>query len=350
MNKRLISGAAVAALVLAGCGGSDSDSNASAEGGGSGGDAKSVAYISPVGSQPGQQQVDMGLQGGAKELGWSARVLDANLSADRQVSHVDTAISQNVDAFASWTLDPGATAGAYERAQGAGIPVIGVNSTGEGVSSTVWWEVNTCGPNNPHKRNADFIAERRPNAKVIVMGGPPVPSIAANVKCFSDAAKAAGLEVLAQTDNTKDAAGPASQLAADQLTKHPDVEAFWAYNDQSALGISAAVTQARKTISDGTEGSDGIMVFGVNGDPDASEAVREKRLTGSWDTDSVATGWTVVKAMQAAIDDPEGDLPDLTVQSVLWTPENISDYVEPGDRDYSLDSIPLVDDNGELIK
>lgn len=349
MSKRWISGAAVVALALAGCGGSDSDAD-SGSGSGSGGGDKSVAYISPVGSQPGQQQVDMGLQGGAKELGWSAKVLDANLSADRQVSHVDTAISQNVDAFASWTLDPGATAGAYERAQAAGIPVIGVNSTGDGVTSTVWWEVNTCGPNSPEKRNVDYIAERRPKAKVIVMGGPPVPSIAANVKCFTDAAKAAGLEVVAQTDNTKDAAGPASQLAADQLTKHPDVDAFWAYNDQSALGISAAVTQAKKQISDGSKGSDGVMVFGVNGDPDAIQAVREKRLTGSWDTDSVATGWAVVKAMQAAIEDPDGEHPDLTVASVLWTPENVGDYVDPAKRQYSLGDIPLVDENGEPVK
>ena len=67
-------------------------------------------------AQPGQQEINLGLDAGAKELGWTNDVLDSNLSADKQVANVDTAISQQRNAIASWTLDPGAAAGAYERA------------------------------------------------------------------------------------------------------------------------------------------------------------------------------------------------------------------------------------------
>src|SRR3954447_8085177 len=72
-------------LALAGCGGGDSDTSSSeeataeetveAEGADGGeepsGGGKSVVYISPVASQPGQQALNLGLEQGAKELGWS---------------------------------------------------------------------------------------------------------------------------------------------------------------------------------------------------------------------------------------------------------------------------------------
>ncbi len=346
MIRLTATGAAlVAAVALAACGSSDdgggSTSGSTSGGSGGGGGGKTVAYISPVGAQIGQQQVNLGLEGAARVEDWKVRILDANLSPDRQVSHVDTLINERVGAFASWTLDPGATAGAYTRAQDAGIPVIGVNSEGEGVTSTVWWEVNTCAPDGPWARTAQYIAAARPGAKVIVMGGPPAPSITANVRCFRDAAEKEGLEIVDQADNVRDAAAPAAQLAEDLLTKHGDVDAFWDYNDQTALGVSSAILNAGKRVSDGR--SEGIMVFGSNGDPDAIQAVREGRLTGSWDTDSVATGWAVAEAMRTAMADPGRRQPNLTVRSILWTAENIGDYVDPEKRDYSFDNIPLVE-------
>jgi ribose transport system substrate-binding protein len=347
MKRLTAAGAAIfAAVALAACGSDNSSStngSTSASGGSGGGDGgdTTVAYISPVGAQIGQQQVNFGLERAAAVDGWKTRVLDANLSPDRQVSHVDTLINERVGAFASWTLDPGATAGAYTRAQDAGIPIIGVNSEGDGVTSTVWWEVNTCTPGGPWDQTADMIARARPGGRVIVMGGPPAPSIIQNVRCFTEAARRAGLDVIDQADNVRDAAAPAAQLAGDLLTKHGDVDAFWDYNDQTALGVSSAILNAGKRISDGR--GDGIMVFGSNGDPDAIQAVREGRLTGSWDTDSVATGWAVALAMRTAMaaGDPKARQPNLTVRSILWTPANIGDYVDPEQRDYSFDTIPL---------
>ncbi|ADB52300.1 sugar ABC transporter substrate-binding protein [Conexibacter woesei] len=343
MRRLTAAGAAIfAAVALSACGSSDDGGSTTSggSGGGSGG-GESIAYISPVGSQPGQQQVSFGLERAADTEGWTYRVVDANLSPDRQVSHVDTLINERISAFASWTLDPGAVAGAYTRANEAGIPVIGINSEGPGVTSTVWWEVNTCEPDGPWQRTAEFIAERRPRGKVIVMGGPPAPSITANVRCFRDAAEAAGLEIIDQADNVRDAAAPAAQLADDLLTKHGDVDAFWDYNDQTALGVSSAVLNAGKRVSDGR--GEGIMVFGSNGDPDGIQAVREGRLTGTWDTDSVATGWAMALAMRDALGKAGETLPSRTVRSTMWTADNIADYVDPRDRDYSFDSIPFVE-------
>lgn len=325
---------AVLALLgtAAACGG-DSDSA-------SGNSDMKVGYISPVGSQPGQQEVSKGLDQGGEELGWEVTVLDADLSADKQVSHVDTLLTQGVGAIGSWSLDANAVAGAYSKARAQDVPVIGVNSVGEGVSGTVWWEISTCEDGGPHEQTAAWIAERKPGAKVFVFGGPPVEAIENNVVCFSEAAEAAGLTIVGRVDNTSDNSASASTLASDVLTKNDDIDAFWSYNDSTALGVSAALENAGQTVYSESN-PDGVMDFGLNGDPEAIQAIKDGRLTATWDPDTIATGFAIIKAMQSAMDAPGDDLPDMVVESQFFTEENVDDWVEASERDYTLDSIPL---------
>lgn len=298
-----------------------------------------VGYISPIAAQPGQQMINQAIEAAAKEKGWTYRVLDANLSADRQVSHVDTLLTLGVKAIGSWSLDANAVAGAYSRANAQNVPVIGLNSTGEGVTNIVWWETNICKSGGAYDQQAAWIAARKPGAKVIVFGGPPVESIINNVKCFTAAAKAAGLDVIDQIDNTKDSTANAATLAADELIKFPDVQVFWAYNDSSALGISAASIAAGKTIYDG-KNEDGVMVFGINGDLDAISAVKEGRLTGTWDPDSYATGLAVATAMDRAMADPSAKQEEIVVAAKLFTYENIDSWKDGPERGYTLSNFP----------
>lgn len=331
---------AVAAITAAGlltaCSGTSTTTAADA---GGDGNTVSVGYSTPVAAQVSAQNLALGLKNAAAGLKWDLDILDANLSADKQISDVQTMLQQGKAAIGTWTLDAGAAGGAYAQAQAAGVPVVGVNSEGTGITASVWWQINTCDtPDAPFKQTAQLIAEQRPGGKVVVMGGPPVPSIVANAKCFTDAAKAAGLTVLPQADNTKDNAAGASALAADLLTKHGDVDAFWAYNDATALGISAAVGQAGRKVS--TKGSDGVIVVGANADPDAIEAVKQGRLTGTWDVDGVATGWAVVKTMRDILDKKPAE--KTVVKSTWYDGESIGSYVAPAEREFTLDGLPLV--------
>jgi ribose transport system substrate-binding protein len=341
---------AVLALVAA-CGGDDSsggngagagtDGDVPAEKGGPG--AK-VAHISPVASQPNQQQIYSGMEQGAEELGWTTELFDANLSPDRQVAAVDTIITQQFTAFSSGTLDPNATAGSYESALSAGIPVIGMNSEGQGVVASVWWESlgpPSCDPGGPADQTAEFIAEKKPGGKVIVVTFSLVPAILTATECFEAAAEKAGLEILERTDNLGDTPAAAQKLAQDLLTKHPDVDAFWNYNDASALGESAAIAAAGKTVA--TESTDGIVVIGGSGDAEGIAALKDGRLTAVWDPDSVASGMALVKQMQTVLQQGiDQTYPALTPKSVLYTTENIDEYTPPEERDYTLDTLPLV--------
>jgi ribose transport system substrate-binding protein len=325
-----------ATLAVAGCGA-----------GGDGGATK-VAYSNPVGAQPGQQDIVFGFRRAAAELGWRAASIDANLSPDKQVADIATMVTQRQDGIASWTLDPGAAAGAYVQARAAGIPVVGVNSAGTGIDATVWWELNLCGAGSPIDDVAAAIAKARPGgAQVLEIGGPPVPSVQANERCFARSAAAHGLKVVATAHNSKDTAAPAQAIVADLLTKHPGTDAIWAYNDATALGASAALTADRREVYDGggADDDDDVMVFGINGDVDAITAIRDHRLTGTIDPDPVATGWALVKALAGFVGDDRSGRPPtrLVVKSDTWTLDNIEDYRPPRERAYTLDTVPLVD-------
>jgi ribose transport system substrate-binding protein len=350
------------AVLLAACGssGSTSSEETTSEatetteeaggGGGTSGGSKSVVYISPVAAQPGQQEINVGLEQSAQELGWSEFVLDSALSAEKQVSNVETAINKGVAAIASWTLDPNAVAGAYEQAQGKNIPVIGMNSQGTGVTATVWWEVQQCGPNNPQQVSAEKIAELKPGAKTIVIGLEVAESTKEITDCFVREAKKAGLDIINKTNNEADNAAGSQKVFEPLLTKYPEVEAVWDYNDESALGVSAALLAGGKTIATVEEPEAGVIVTGSNGDKGAIEAVEEGRISWTWDPDNLASGFAAVKLASEAV---EGGKPSsLIVESILVDGETISEYVPAEERQYTLENIPVkaVEGEVELVK
>jgi ribose transport system substrate-binding protein len=351
-------------LVIAGCGGGGSSSSSSesteateteeapAEEGKEEGAAeetsgggKKVFYISPVAAQPGQQQINQGLEQASKELGWSETVLDSALSAEKQVSNVETAINQSASAIASWTLDPNAVAGAYEQAQSKEIPIIGMNSKGTGVTSSVWWEVQLCEPGGPEAVTAEKIAELKPHAKTIVIGLEVAESTKELSDCFVQEAKKDGLEIINETNNEADNAAGSQKVFEPLLTKYPEVEAVFNYNDESAMGVSAALLAGGKTIAT-VEEPEGVIVTGSNGDQDAIEAVEEGRLSWTWDPDNLASGFAAVKQMNSAL---EGEKPqDLIVESILVDGETISEYVPAAERKYTLEEIPVKPATGEV--
>ncbi|MEV1295487.1 sugar ABC transporter substrate-binding protein [Pseudonocardia sp. NPDC049635] len=298
-------------------------------------------FAAPVAAQPGQQQFDAGAQAAAASVGWDYTMYDSNLNPSTQISNITTMIQQQMDVIGSWTLDPGATVGIYKQAEAAGIPVIGVNSEGEGIQATLWQESSTCAPGGPMEQSAALYAEAHPGGQIITVGLDGVPSIDSVVKCFTDAATAAGLTVVSHVSNTTDQAAGAQRLVADLLTRFPEVDGVWAYNDASALGASAAVMAAGKTVYDMS--NDGVVVTGTNGDADAVTAVREGRLTGTWDPNNPQAGWLFVWLANEVL---KGTAPASTVlKSTFVTKESVDEYVPPADRQITFDALDYTTSN-----
>jgi ribose transport system substrate-binding protein len=327
-------------LVVAGCGSSSSSSSTTTESkpAAEKSDGTKVYYLSPVLAQPAQQDQKEAFEAGAKELGWSPTVLDSALSPEKEISNMELAMNGGAKGIAAWTLDPGTISGSYEEASKAGIPVIGDNSVGPGISATVWFETQLCEPGGPQQVDAEKIAAMHPGAKVMMIVFEQAQSLVEVAECFAKEAKAAGLDVISETNNEADNAAGSQKQFEPLLTKTPDVEAVWCYNDESAMGVSAALLAEGKEIAT-TESPEGVVVTGQNGDKDAIEAVEEGRLSWTWDQDNVATGYALVKALNAAL---EGKPPkDILVEGQFVDSETVGEYKYPDEREYTLSTIPI---------
>jgi ribose transport system substrate-binding protein len=303
----------------------------------------SVTYLSPVAAQPTQQDIYYGIALGAKILGWHASVLDANLSASQQVTDAQTAINQHVTALSSYSLDPATDAGAYEAAQKRGIPVIGMGSTGTGLTASVFEQYVHCTPGTGiPEAEAQFIATRHPHARILIIGGPTtVQSIVEDTACFTADAKALKLNILATANNTGDSTSTGEAAAAPLITKYPNVQAIWDYNDTTALGASAALTSAGLKVANATS-STGVIVIGQNGDSDAIAAIRAKptRLTMTVDPNSVAAGLQIIADIRLAL--AHKKVPTAVIRSTIYNSANIAQWKPPHDRGFTLHNIPLV--------
>ena len=201
---------------------------------------------------------------------------------------------------------------------------------------------NCCGGCGQGKAAADYIAKRVPKGKVIVIGGPPVPAITNYTNCFVKSAKADGLKIVGKQYNTKDTAATAQPIVQDLLTKNPDTNAIWCYNDPSCLGAGAVVKSAGKKVW--KEGKQkGVVITGANGSADAAAGVKAGLVTGTWDPQPSDMGRIAVEilAMHLKQGKPLSALPKIVVvPNKIWDASNISGYVDPKKRPVKLAPIP----------
>lgn len=80
------------------------------------------------------------------------------------------------------------------------------------------------------------------------------------------------------------------------------------------------------------------MVFGQSDDLDAIEAVRDGRLTATWDP--YATGLAMIKAMETAMKAPGITLEYLIVISMFIAYENVGDWKDGMGHGVTYAAIP----------
>jgi ABC-type sugar transport system substrate-binding protein len=301
-----------------------------------------IGYSDPLAAEEGLRSVGYGARQAIKalHLNWQLKELDAKLSANQQVSDVDTLVSLKAKGIMSWTLDPGAAEAAYARARKAGIPMIGLNSSSKTFNSEIAaFTDTTCKVSN---QQAAYIAQLIPKAKIVTIGGPPVPSITLTTNCFLKAAKKAGLTILeSQTDTQSNTAG-GQKVMQNMLSKHPDVQAVWVFSESSGLGAAAALASAGKTIWSGDK--KGVVVVSRNGTSAAASAIKSGNLTATWDNNQPLLGAAAIVVLKMLIVDkvPPAKVPKVVpIPSKRWDSKNISQYKSPLTRAVPLPKISV---------
>jgi ribose transport system substrate-binding protein len=218
------------------------------------------------------QELRAGLEAKAREYGWELVVTAGEFDPARQANQLDDFIGRNVDAIVVAPCDSVGIGASIEQANKAGIPVFTTD-----IAST-----SSVGKVIAHVASDNYVGGRRAGELMVkALGGkgdivlvthPGITSVIDRVRGFKDVvARAGGIRILAEVP----AWGQRTKAAAvmeDLLTRLPEVRGVFAVNDDSALGVLAAVAAAGKAGK--------IAIVGYDATPEARQAMKRGLLYG----------------------------------------------------------------------
>jgi ribose transport system substrate-binding protein len=276
---------------------------------------------------PGVWPITLGQRERAAVLGWTFTSLDASLSPQRQAAHIDELIKRGVDALTSYTLNDALAEPGYAKAAYAGIPVLTFGIASPSALTTIRQRVDSaaCAADA-----AAYLAARVSGARTLVIGGPPIPTLAARTTFFLDEAAKSGLNIVAREDNIGDIEETARPIVARLLDAHPDVDAIWCFNDYTALAAGNELQRRRMTIQSGPR--PGVIVSGIGGIPAMIDAVRQGRATFTYDSRPVDAGRAAIDAIEAFLIRGERPPHEIWIDFERFDLANAGDYAPWGER------------------
>ncbi len=230
--------------------------------------AGKVTVITPYLAQPGTQFYVEAFQAEAKTNGWEVNVVDTKGDVAGVIAALETAATQKVDAVVI-NVDPAQVAAGLESAKAAGVPVFGMDA---GANPLLVTNVTS----NGYAMAADtatYVANRIGGKGKVVMfvfdAFPPVQQRG----IIADAIFKNNADITVLDRVTPDVAdgGIADSRAKMEaiLAANPEkgsISAVWAAWDQPALGALQAIEAAGR-------GSEGIVITGIDANPDARAAI-----------------------------------------------------------------------------
>ena len=196
----------------------------------------------------------------AEALGASVSACAAEQDLATQVSQIEAFIAEGVDLI---MVDPVASLGLEAVTTGARrafIPIVAINGTAAGADAAVTTDNAQAGA-----LIGRYLTQLLPRGGgIAIIDGTSVTAIADRVAGFLSAIRVhADLRVISHLhgENTQDSG---ERTARQVLQEHPMIDAFFAINDPTAIGVARACTDARRV----------IPVLSVDGSAAAVDQVR----------------------------------------------------------------------------
>jgi ribose transport system substrate-binding protein len=230
--------------------------------------AQSVAVITPYLAQPGTQAYVEGFEAAAKDKGWDVNVIDTAGDVAAAISRIEDAVNQKVDAIVI-NVDPAQVSAGLFAAQEAGIPVVGMDA---GSDPLIAANITSNGYAMAAETSV-YVANRINGVGKVVMfvfdAFPPVQ--ARGVVADAIFGNYPDIEILDRVTPDVSDGGIADSRAKMEaiLAANPEsgsIAAVWAAWDQPALG-------ALQAIEDAGRGDEGIVIVGMDANPQAREAI-----------------------------------------------------------------------------
>jgi ribose transport system substrate-binding protein len=190
-------------------------------------------------------------------------VVSSAYDLKRQIEQIDSFIQKKVELIVLIAADPVAIEPAVRRAQAEGIYVVAVDVRAAGADATITTNNVQAG-----ELACQHIVQRlNGQGNLVIISGPAVSSITDRVAgCLSKLQAAPGIRVLLSDRNGGGSTEGAFHKMTDVLTLFPHIDAVFAINDPTAIGIEEAARQA---------GRKEFFIVGIDGAPKARERMRD---------------------------------------------------------------------------
>lgn len=199
----------------------------------------------------------------AAKHGFTLRIQYAEFNGPKQINQIETFVQQGVDALVISPKDSAGIAPAINEARAKGVPVFTADIAAHNADV-----ISHIASDNVQggRLIGEYLAKRlNGSGNVAIIDHPEVTSVQDRVAGFESAIAAhPGIRIVqkAPGGGVRDKALRATQ---DVLNAHPELNAIFGINDDSALGALAAVESAGL--------QDRIVIVGYDGTPEAREAI-----------------------------------------------------------------------------
>jgi ribose transport system substrate-binding protein len=208
----------------------------------------------------------------ATSHGDSYLALDPDYDVSKQVNQMLDVANKHVSLVFLIPVDSGGVHAGLDALQQAGIPVINIDTAVvEGdvklVHSVVATDDYMAG-----KLDGEQMVKNHPNGgKIAILDFPENQSCVDRVQGFLAGlgASRSKFDIVAQQDGAA-ALDKSLPIAQDIIQAHPDLMAFFAINDPSAMGAIAAINATHRS---------GIEVYSIDGSPDGKAAILDGTMT-----------------------------------------------------------------------
>lgn len=208
----------------------------------------------------------------AEEKGYKYVVLDPDYNLNTQLSQLSDVANQKFDAVFVIPVDSAGIRQGLQQLKDKNIPVINVDTPVIDADRDL---VDTVIATDAYQAGVlvgQQMAKDYPNgAKIAILDFPSNESCVNRVNGFLEGLgeNKDKFKIVAQQDG-KAALDASLPIASDILQANPDLDAFFAINDPSALGAVAAIKAAGKT---------GIGVYSIDASPDGKAAIVDGTFT-----------------------------------------------------------------------
>lgn len=249
-----------------------------------------------------------------KQNGDTLVTTDPQNDQSKQNDQVDDMLSQGIDVLLLCPIDSQGCQTALTDCQKKNVKVV-VFDTPANDTSLVAATVASDNYNTGVVDAKDMMSKLKKGSKIAIINSPTAKACNERVQGFKDTIK--DYFSVVATLNGKGDTGVTLPIAEDLLQSTPDLGAFFAVNDPSAIGCIQAVTAKQKTGK--------VLVYGVDGNPEAKAQIKAGKMTATGAQSPMNIG---TKAVEAAYKLLKGESveKDITVPTFIITASNVDKY------------------------